>query len=179
MSKAEIADSSRLPRAMAAGSVPCLKSDAFRLICTSNSPGALFSRLSLKTVHILACQSSDTAGVETRSTVLFWACAGCADSSSAPIISAAEAPASRLRRSGEVFMGLSPDRVFSGFTLSLGSGAVRAAQSVCGSMPKAATASRSARYCSGFKATSGARTRSQASSPLSSAMMPLSAGISE
>ncbi len=70
MSKAEIDASSRLPRAIAAGSVPCLNSVAFRLICTSNSPGALLASDSLKTPHILACQSSGTAGVEMRSSVL-------------------------------------------------------------------------------------------------------------
>src|SRR3990167_5271370 len=68
--------SSRLPRAMAAGSAPCLNSEALRLICTSNSPGADFSNVSLNTVHILACQASGTAGVEMRSTVLVCATAG-------------------------------------------------------------------------------------------------------
>jgi len=73
MSKAEMEDSSRLPRAMAAGSVPCLKSEALRLICTSNWPGEDLSSDSLNTVHILACQSSGTAGVEMRSGI--FACA--------------------------------------------------------------------------------------------------------
>ena len=61
---------------MAADSAPCLNRLALRLICTSNSPGALFSRLSLNTVHILACQSSGTAGLEMRKTTLLCASTG-------------------------------------------------------------------------------------------------------
>src|SRR4249920_1610840 len=102
MSNAEIDASSRLPRAIAAGSVPCLNSVAFRLICTSNSPGALLSSDSLNTVHILPCQSSGTAGVEMRSGILVWAWAG----SAASVRLAAEraaASASRPRRAIEGF----------------------------------------------------------------------------
>src|SRR5512143_1303581 len=99
MSNAEIADISRLPRAIAAGSVPCLNSDALRLIWTSNSPGALLSSCSFITVHIFACQSSGTAGVEIRSSTLFWARAA---SGNAQAAASAAPEASARRRDTEV-----------------------------------------------------------------------------
>ena len=76
MSNAEMLAISRLPRAMATGSVPCLNRLALRLICTSNWPGADRSSCSFNTFHMRACQSSGTAGVEMRSSCLLWARAG-------------------------------------------------------------------------------------------------------
>ena len=69
MSNADTVASSRLPRAMAAGSAPCLNKEALRWICTCQSPGAAASSVSLNTVHMRACQSSGTAGDEARSSV--------------------------------------------------------------------------------------------------------------
>ena len=93
MSAADTVVNSRLPRAMAAGSAPCLNRLAFRLICTSNSPGALLSNASLNTVHILACQSSGTAGLEMRSSALL-----CDQAGRARLLLAARAARTARRR---------------------------------------------------------------------------------
>ena len=109
MSCADIEANSRFPRAMAAGSVPCLKREPFRLICTSNSPGALLSSDSLNTVHILPCQSSGTAGVEIRNTVLAWPKAGTV--AAAPRAAAPPKMARRLmERESDGVMVLSPEK---------------------------------------------------------------------
>ena len=76
MSWAEISPTSRLPRCIAAISVPWANSVALRWISTSNCMGADFSSQTLKMSSIWAFHSSGTEGVEMRITFCSCACAG-------------------------------------------------------------------------------------------------------